>query len=178
MKQEWDCFQPGGWWWGKSGEGVEVKVENLVWIASDTQLGLCLLFLSPCLNLWGLFIVLFPRLACSFTLTSSPELGPFGVLGSLWVSVCVLRASQMPQAVKNPPAMQEIGVWSLGQERPLDKEMATHSSIVAWKIPWTEESGRLLYVLKDSWLLFLMFDGFESIPFWFDLVPFWLECLV
>ena len=38
--------------------------------------------------------------------------------------------------VKNPPAMQETWVWSLGQEDPLEKEMATHSSILAWKILW------------------------------------------
>ena len=37
--------------------------------------------------------------------------------------------------------MQEMWVWSLGQEDPLEKEMATHSSILAWKIPWTEEPG-------------------------------------
>ena len=39
--------------------------------------------------------------------------------------------------------MQEMQVWSLGQEDPLEKEMATHSSILAWEIPWTEEPGRL-----------------------------------
>ena len=41
------------------------------------------------------------------------------------------------------PAMQETWVWSLGQEDPLEKEMATHSSTLAWKIPWTEKPGRL-----------------------------------
>ena len=45
--------------------------------------------------------------------------------------------------VKCLPAMQETQVRSLGQEDPLEKEMATHSSTVAWKIPWTEEPGRL-----------------------------------
>ena len=45
--------------------------------------------------------------------------------------------------VKNPPAMQETRVRSLGQEDSLEKEMATHSSILDWKIPWTEELGRL-----------------------------------
>ena len=39
--------------------------------------------------------------------------------------------------LKNVPAKQETQVWSLGQENPLEKEMATHSSILAWKIPWT-----------------------------------------
>ena len=45
--------------------------------------------------------------------------------------------------VKHPPAMQETQVRSLGQEDPLEKEMATHSSTLAWKILWTEKPGRL-----------------------------------
>ena len=45
--------------------------------------------------------------------------------------------------VKNPPAMQETWVPSLGWEDPLEKGMATHSSALAWRIPWTEEPGRL-----------------------------------
>ena len=45
--------------------------------------------------------------------------------------------------VRNPPAKQETQVQSLGQEDPLEKEMATHSSNLAWEIPWTEEPGRL-----------------------------------
>ena len=49
----------------------------------------------------------------------------------------------MAQRVKGLSAMQETRVRSLGQEDPLEKEMATHSSTVAWKIPWTEEPGRL-----------------------------------
>ena len=44
--------------------------------------------------------------------------------------------------VKNPPAMQETGVQSLGQENPLEKERATHSSILVRKTPWMEEPGR------------------------------------
>ena len=49
----------------------------------------------------------------------------------------------MAQTVKNLPAMQEARVQSLGLEDPLEKGMAIHSSILAWRIPWTEESGRL-----------------------------------
>ena len=45
--------------------------------------------------------------------------------------------------VKNPPVMQETQVWSLGWKDPLGKEMSTHSSMLAWKIPWTEEPDRL-----------------------------------
>ena len=51
--------------------------------------------------------------------------------------------SLVDQTVKNPPAVQETWVQSLGQEDPLEKGMATDSSILAWKIPWTEEPGRL-----------------------------------
>ena len=56
------------------------------------------------------------------------------------------RASQMTQVVKNLPTMQEkqeMQVLSLDYEDPLEKEMAIHSSILAWKIPWTEEPHRL-----------------------------------
>ena len=45
--------------------------------------------------------------------------------------------------VKNPRAMQEIGVQSLGRDDPLEEEMTTHSSILAWEIPWTEKPGQL-----------------------------------
>ena len=49
----------------------------------------------------------------------------------------------MAQTVKRLPGMRETWVQSLGQEYPLEKEMATHSSTLAWKIPWREERGRL-----------------------------------
>ena len=53
------------------------------------------------------------------------------------------RASLVAQRLKRLPAMQEPWVPSLVWEDPLEKEMATHSSILAWRIPWTEEPGRL-----------------------------------
>ena len=59
--------------------------------------------------------------------------------GQQWRHMAYLVA----QMVKTLPAMQETWVRSLGQKDPLEKGMATHSSILAWKIPWTEESGRL-----------------------------------
>ena len=49
----------------------------------------------------------------------------------------------MPQTVKSLPAARETWVWSLGQDDPLDKGMATHFSMLAWRIPWTEEPGGL-----------------------------------
>ena len=53
------------------------------------------------------------------------------------------RASLVAQMVKNLPARRETWIRSLTQEDPLEKEMATHSSILAWRIPWTEEPGGL-----------------------------------
>ena len=54
-----------------------------------------------------------------------------------------LEASLVVQSVKNLPAMQETWVGSLGLEDTLEKEMTTHSSILAWRMPWTEEPGGL-----------------------------------
>ena len=54
--------------------------------------------------------------------------------------------------VKNPPAMQETQVRSLGEEESLEEEMATYSSILAWKIPWTEEpGGATVHGVAKSW---------------------------
>ena len=56
----------------------------------------------------------------------------------MWLFVGAFLVAQM---VKNPPAMRETRVQSLGGEDPLEKEMSTLSSILAWRIPWTEEPG-------------------------------------
>ena len=53
------------------------------------------------------------------------------------------RTSLVAQMVRNLPEMQETWIQALGWEDPLEKKMATHSSIFAWEIPWTEEPGRL-----------------------------------
>ena len=67
--------------------------------------------------------------------------------------------------VKNPPAVEETQVHSSGQEDPLEKRMATHSSIHAWRIPWTEEPGGLWFMhgvaknqaqLSDFHFLFIL----------------------
>jgi len=59
------------------------------------------------------------------------------------MSYVCFGASLVAQMVKNPPAMQETWVQSLGWEDPLEKGMSTHSNILAWRIPRTEELGRL-----------------------------------
>ena len=73
------------------------------------------------------------------------ECGEKGTLGYCWnlCSTVESRASLVAQLVKNSPAMWETWVHFLGWEDPLEEEMATHSSILAWRVPWTEEPGRL-----------------------------------
>ena len=57
-------------------------------------------------------------------------------------------ASLVAQTIKNPPTMQETQVQSLGWEDPLEKGMAIHTSILIWRIPWTEEPGGLYIVTQ------------------------------
>ena len=57
--------------------------------------------------------------------------------------MCLFWASLVAQMVKNLPAMQDTWICSLGWENPLEEGMATHSSMPAWRIPWTEEPGGL-----------------------------------
>ena len=61
----------------------------------------------------------------------------------LFILLYLFRTSLVAQMIKNLPAMREIQVRSLGWEDPLEDGMATHSSILAWRIPWTEETGGL-----------------------------------
>jgi len=63
--------------------------------------------------------------------------------GAIAFSDTCTRAPLVTQLVKNLPAMQETRFPSLGQEDPLEKEMATHSSTLSWRIPWTKEPVRL-----------------------------------
>ena len=86
---------------------------------------------------------------------------------SLCVKYRTLRPSLVAQAVKRLPTMRETRVRSLGREDPLEKEMATHSSILAWKIPWTEELGWLLSMgsqrVGHDWATSLFTSIFKSL---------------
>ena len=73
----------------------------------------------------------------------SPGEGIGYLLQYAWVSL-------LAQMVKNPPALWETWVQSLGWEAPLEKGKGTHSSILAWRIPWTEEPGRLVHWVAKS----------------------------
>ena len=70
------------------------------------------------------------------------------LLASVWVRLVwpPLRTSLVAQMLKNLPAVQETQIRFLGWEDPLEKEVATHSSILAWRIPWTEEPGGLQFL--------------------------------
>ena len=84
--------------------------------------------------------------ASSFVLLAQDCFGSSILCGSVYI----LQGFPGDSVVKNLPANQETQVQFLGRQDPLEKEMATHSSILAWKIPWTEERGRLLSVgLQD-----------------------------
>ena len=85
------------------------------------------------------------------------------------------RACLVAQMVKNLPAMQETWVWSLGQEDPLEKGMVTHSSILAWRIPWTDhgvsKSGAWL---NDFCLVTLIHSKGTTSPLASLLLSWWL----
>ena len=88
------------------------------------------------------------------------------ILRTIWGNLHLVSgisqwASTAAKRVKCPPEMWETRVWSLGQEDPLEKEMATHSSILAWRIQWTEEPSRLqstgLQKVRHEWATSLTF---------------------
>ena len=101
--------------------------------------------------------------------------------GSLSNSEALLSVSLMAQMVKNLPAMPETRVRSLHQENPLKKGMATHSSILAWRIPWKDEPGGLQSMgsqrVRHNWTtLTLTFTQYFPInpefdPEWFSKEP-------
>ena len=90
-------------------------------------------------------------------------------------------ASLVAQTVKRLPAMRETQVQSLGQEDPMEKEMATHSSTLAWKIPWAEKPGKLQSMgsqrVRHDWATSLHFLNFEVISLPYSSVFFdkWME---
>ena len=98
------------------------------------------------------------------------------MVNKLWTKLCKLKImiyedfSLAAQRIKHLPAMQETWIWSLGREDPLEKEMATHSSILAWRIPWTEEPGRLQSMgsqrVRYNWATSLSFFFFLSFFLW------------
>ena len=108
------------------------------------------------------------KFSCSiFFILSSPII--LYKIKPIWLLIWPLRlleAFLVAQKVKNLPAMQETLVWSLGKEDPLEKGMATHSSSFAWRIPWTEELGRLQSMgshrVRHNWVANTLTFSFHS----------------
>ena len=93
------------------------------------------------------------------------------VLGAGFVGVYwSVRASLVAQMVKNLPAMREIWIQSLGWKDPLKKEMATHSSILSWRILWTEEPGGLQSMgsqrVRHNWVTGISSIALCNVPFY------------
>ena len=78
-----------------------------------------------------------------FSTRTSPGHDTYFITSIFRYNLHMIRASLVAQMVKNLPVMQETQVQSLGCEDPLEKEMATHSRSLAWRIPWTEEPDKL-----------------------------------
>ena len=111
----------------------------------------------PCLWITSLYVIFIPILvynhACPLALSSPQFSLPIHFMHILKIKTHIyhtylfnkpfIGASLVSQRLKRLPVMQKTWVWSLGREDPLEKEMATHSSILAWEIPWTEEPGGL-----------------------------------
>ena len=98
-----------------------------------------------------------PFSSCPQSLPAS-ESFPMSQLFLFNIRYIILLASLVAQMVKNLPAMQETQVQFLGQEDPLEKGMATHSSILAWRVPRTEEPCRLQFMgsqrVRHDWTTF------------------------
>ena len=121
--------QPPGNWILSTGSCMSLEADpSQVKLAMTGWLPPCGRFLSP----------LPPSPQSPLSLSSSPSSSP---PPSHLVSSCFMWASLVAQTVKNPPAKQETKVGFLGGEDPLEKGMATHSSILAWRIPQTEDPG-------------------------------------
>ena len=87
------------------------------------------------------YSIFFSLIYFTFTVPSKPiHIVADGKLSSVFMADW---ASHIAQLVKNLPVMHETWIQFLGWEDPLEKEMAIHSSVLAWEIPWTEEPGRL-----------------------------------
>ena len=126
---------------------------------------------------WSCYVILF---ICSWIWFFTILLGIFTSMSmsdtSLWFSYNVFGASLEAQTVKRLPAMREARVWFLGREDPLEKEMAIHSSTLAWKIPWMEEPDRLQFTgsqrVGHDWATWLHFTLQRNPPFpWTFLLP-------
>ena len=136
------CFS---WWYKASSSSAAKKIINLISVLTIlccpcVEPSLVLLEESVCYDSWQNSVRLCPASFC----TPRPNLPV--TPGISWVPTFAFQSPMMKkvaQMVKCLSTMLETWVRSLGREHPLEKEMAIHSSTIAWKIPWIEEPGRL-----------------------------------
>ena len=153
---------PGAWLWGSvtashsfpsMGLSAVSTKPSVLRVPTSVLTSVVLLSLPvcfdgpPCLYVFLAFKVLFLFMIISVGFEERVKINEMLLQPILTESFMVLppwsRTFLVAQMVKRLPAMWETWVWSLGGDYPLEKEMATHSSTLAWKIPWTEEAGRL-----------------------------------
>ena len=119
--------------WQIGGETVETVADFIFLGSKITADGDCSHKIKRCLLLWRKIMTKLDSILKNRDITLSTKVHP----------VKARLISLVAQTVKCMPTMQETWVRSLGGEHSLEKEIATHSSTLAWKIPWTEEPGRL-----------------------------------
>ena len=107
-------------------------------------------FLSGCSSLTCLLPATWSRMSYFISLCLGLLMCKMGMIILAPCYGAAVRVFLVPQMVKNLPAIQETWVRSLGREDPLEKGMATHSSVLACRIPWTEGSGGLLLCCEES----------------------------
>ena len=125
------------------------------------------------INFWLLLALIYFKKKLSFFCLLGQKHGCFEFSRSYCHRLWRHQASQVALVVKNPSANAgdiEMWVWSLGQEDPLKEDMATHSSILAWRIPWTEEPGRLWYIgsqgVRHDWSDLARMDTWSTLEVW------------
>ena len=125
---------------------------SLAGFSVSLRLLLCLYALAwwPYLNFW-VIIIYMPSRPKQLSINSWTFPLNSRLVFPICTNISLFGASLVAQLVKDLPAVQETWVQSLGWEDPLEKEISTHSSILAWKISWTEEPGGLQSMGSQSW---------------------------
>ena len=124
--------------------------------------------------------IFFSKLPWSSVLGIINQGGVYYMFGISFTITLIYLASLVAQMIKHLPAMWETWVRSLGWEDPVEKEMATHSSTLAWRIPWTEKSGRLQSLgsqrVRYNWATSLNALEIFFLFFWQGRFYFFLHC--
>ena len=134
-------------------QGLNDFIRLQIWVIFNRKWKVMKIFISAFKTSRSLFQALHTLLGCSGWSKNLIDMRQINRRKSNRTLITYIHRTYLVcQMVKRLPKIQETRVRSLGQEDPLEKEMATHSSTVAWKIPWTEEPGRLKSMgLQNVW---------------------------